>query len=56
MVSNCPLFCSNEGEPAEVPQEPEVVEVSQEPEVVEVSQDPEVVEVPPPHRRRKKGC
>ena len=56
MVTNCPLFYSDEGEPAEVPQEPEVVEVSQEPEVVEVSQEPEVVEVPPPCQRRKKGC
>ena len=56
MVTNCPFFYNNEGEPTELPQEPEVVEVSQEPEVLEVSQEPEVVEVPPPHQRRKKGC
>ena len=37
MVTNCLLFYSDEGEPAEVPQEPKVVEVSLEPEVVEIS-------------------
>ena len=41
MVTNCPVFYSNEGEPAEV------VEVSPGPEVVEVSLGPEVVEVSP---------
>ena len=51
MVTNCPVFYSDEGEPAEV------VEVSPGlgPEVVEVSLSPEVVEVPPPNKRRKKG-
>ena len=51
MVTNCPVFYSDEGAPAEV------VEVSPGlgPEVVRVSSSSEVVEVPPPHKRWKRG-
>ena len=50
MVTNYPVFYSDEGEPVEV------IEVMSSQEVVEVPPPlPEVVEVPPPQKRLKLG-